>query len=374
MRYSVRKQNAASGFTLVELLVVIAIIGILVALLLPAIQAAREAARRAQCEANIHNVALAVLNYESANKILPKAMTFNDTIRRQAAFNYGPMDYLENWVIETLPYMEEAALHDSFNLKVKINDMTANNVNRIARGQRIPVLLCPSDAQYNQVLFTGVGKGAFLGDNWARTNYAASGGRGDFWYQDGPGTRYMNGPDSPGWTDGCFRGAMGPNTSVTLRRVTDGTTKTIMVGEIRSGISQGDSRGAWALGHAGASIITGYGAGGDDNGPNVCNASHREDDVFSDVCTDSYSQAICMSCDPDYFSQATIRSQHQGGAFVAMCDGSVNFISNDIETSGASIGSACCTVWDYMISSADDAKLGLYNGGTARGGAGSYCN
>src|ERR1700743_3049469 len=66
------------GFTLVELLVVIAIIGILVALLLPAIQAAREAARRAQCQANIHNAALAVLNYESAQKILPQALTFPD--------------------------------------------------------------------------------------------------------------------------------------------------------------------------------------------------------------------------------------------------------------------------------------------------------
>jgi prepilin-type N-terminal cleavage/methylation domain-containing protein len=68
---SLRKRAA---FTLVELLVVIAIIGILVALLLPAIQAAREAARRAQCQANIHNAALAVLNYESAKKILPEGI------------------------------------------------------------------------------------------------------------------------------------------------------------------------------------------------------------------------------------------------------------------------------------------------------------
>ena len=60
------------GFTLVELLVVIAIIGILVALLLPAVQAAREAARRAQCQNHMKNIALAVLNFESAKKHLPK--------------------------------------------------------------------------------------------------------------------------------------------------------------------------------------------------------------------------------------------------------------------------------------------------------------
>ncbi|HEX3599884.1 MAG TPA: DUF1559 domain-containing protein, partial [Lacipirellulaceae bacterium] len=64
------------AFTLVELLVVIAIIGILVALLLPAIQAAREAARRAQCQNNMKNVALAVLNYESARKTLPMGTVF----------------------------------------------------------------------------------------------------------------------------------------------------------------------------------------------------------------------------------------------------------------------------------------------------------
>src|SRR5262245_56379816 len=95
---------AAHGFTLVELLVVIAIIGILVAMLLPAIQAAREAARRSQCQSNIKNVGLAVLNYENAYKVMPIGMSF-DTVYQLTVQNlqqFGP-----NWVIRCLPFMEE---------------------------------------------------------------------------------------------------------------------------------------------------------------------------------------------------------------------------------------------------------------------------
>ena len=69
--------DSPRGFTLVELLVVIAIIAILVSLLLPAVNSAREAARKLQCTNNIRQVALAVLNYESANRELPPSITFD---------------------------------------------------------------------------------------------------------------------------------------------------------------------------------------------------------------------------------------------------------------------------------------------------------
>ena len=80
------RRVASRGFTLVELLVVIAIIGILVALLLPAIQAAREAARRTQCTNKMKQLGLAILNYESAKKLLPMAYTPNYTGTQY----YGP--------------------------------------------------------------------------------------------------------------------------------------------------------------------------------------------------------------------------------------------------------------------------------------------
>src|SRR3954454_16170265 len=105
------RAHSRRAFTLVELLVVIAIIGILVALLLPAIQAAREAARRAQCSDNMHNVALAVLNYESAKKKLPEGMTFDKT---QGGLVNTMTKFGPNWIMIVLSYLEESSTHDAF--------------------------------------------------------------------------------------------------------------------------------------------------------------------------------------------------------------------------------------------------------------------
>ena len=232
-------------------------------LLLPAIQAAREAARRAQCQSSIKNVALALLNYESTKKIFPKGMTFNPAIAKRQPSPMVRWISVPDWVIEVLPYLEEQPLHDSFDLKIKINDNATNSVNRIARGAFISVLLCPSDSEFNRTLYAQAGRVSAHGDNWGRSNYAANAGRADIWHQDDlVKFRYMYGPDSPGWKDNCKRGVMGPNISVALKRITDGTSKTILVGEIRTGPSPGDARGVWAMGHAGASLLAGYRARG----------------------------------------------------------------------------------------------------------------
>jgi prepilin-type N-terminal cleavage/methylation domain-containing protein/prepilin-type processing-associated H-X9-DG protein len=362
-----------TGFTLVELLVVIAIIGILVALLLPAIQAAREAARRAQCQSQLHNLALAVLNYESSKKILPPGMTFDPDPAKgygtkiQTLQNFGP-----NWIIEILPNMEETALRDSFDpgsLKAPylpiINATKAVSLkNYTARGQVIPSLLCPSDP-YNRILFQG------YNENWGRTDYAANQGRSFLFSNTFPETTpdYNNSPASKAWSDPkispCQRGVMGVNTAVTLKRITDGTSKTMMLGEIRAGVTETDGRGVWALGHAGPSLLAKFGAGGDDGGPNNCTPS--SDDVYAPtVCAAGSAdfeagKAVCMTCSGGgSFDQQTVRSAHPGGAHVAMADGSVQFISDDIE-SNTGIGTGCCTAWDYLILSADEGRAGTFN-------------
>lgn len=374
----VRFSRPLCGFTLVELLVVIAIIGILVALLLPAIQAAREAARRAQCESNIHNAAIAVLNYESTRKILPNGMTFDPA-------KFGSINTLDafgsNWIIDVLPFMEGQTLRDAFDPSLfkpvgagflPVNDNPANANNQKARATQIPALLCPSDP-FNTVLYQGgttaaqsakhVAAGA---PGWARTNYAASAGRMTIYPTSAQQTFYL-----PGWKDPCQRGLMGANQAVTLKRIADGTSKTIMLGEIRVGITENDARGVWAMGHAGSNMLAGYGSTGDDNGPNYCNI--HGDDTYSDRCStdpgcsggwckicppDSTAQSECMTCDGGAgFAQMTVRSRHPGGAHIAMADGSVQFISDDVETS--SCHGPTMSVWDYMIAGADEGRAGL---------------
>jgi prepilin-type N-terminal cleavage/methylation domain-containing protein/prepilin-type processing-associated H-X9-DG protein len=377
------------GFTLVELLVVIAIIGILVALLLPAIQAAREAARRAQCQNNMHNVAIACLNYESTKKIFPNAMTFDKSQSgsiQNSTTGIGP-----NWIIDILPFMEEQALRDSFdpasfkppyNPSITYGLSSPTNKNKIARGTPIPALLCPSDAN-NRVPFN------FYGGGWARGNYAANAGREYIhgtYFGSAPNYDYLAWMPDPTQKDpmkrpNCNAGVMGPNISRTLKQITDGTNKTILVGEIRAGVTEGDGRGVWALGMPGASIVCKYGSSSSDaNGPNAC--APTSDDVYSDTgcgasgascpscSTPNAFASDCMACygcsttigsPSGGFDQATVRSMHQGGVYVAMVDGHVEFITDDIETSGCWTG-ACCSPWDYLIASSDGGRRGPYNG------------
>lgn len=114
------------GFTLVELLVVIAIIGILIALLLPAVQAAREAARRTQCQNNMRQFGLAILNYENQRGSFPASrVTY-------------PKEH--SWTPLGLPFCEQPALQQQY----RMDQNWTHASNRTIVKTQLAIFLCPS--------------------------------------------------------------------------------------------------------------------------------------------------------------------------------------------------------------------------------------
>jgi prepilin-type N-terminal cleavage/methylation domain-containing protein/prepilin-type processing-associated H-X9-DG protein len=139
------------GFTLIELLVVIAIIAVLISLLLPAVQSAREAARRAQCTNNLKQIGLAVANYVDLFQTYPPG-----GITKPHGTNAGDPWYTGanslNWRVLILPQMEGGNAYNAVNLIVNAD---ATGVDAAFAGsdlytayiQTFSTWLCPSDGK-----------------------------------------------------------------------------------------------------------------------------------------------------------------------------------------------------------------------------------
>jgi prepilin-type N-terminal cleavage/methylation domain-containing protein/prepilin-type processing-associated H-X9-DG protein len=234
---SVNNMARRRGFTLVELLVVIAIIGVLVALLLPAIQAAREAARRASCVNNLKQFGIALANYHDQLKTFPPAAvnSFDPSGPAPSAAHVysSPHSML-------MPYFEETNLAGLYNRKRAWFYQTSEVAETV-----VPVFVCPSNTgespQYDALLDAGllvlVPSNYGMFQRFGITTYAFCKGVTDAWcYVDvSPAQRYMP-PGPPFIANEVERGIFDLNWAVPIRRITDGTSKTIAVGEGAGGV------------------------------------------------------------------------------------------------------------------------------------------
>lgn len=214
------------AFTLVELLVVIAIIGILVALLLPAIQAAREAARRSSCKNNLKNLALAALNYETSHRAFPPGAEYSGKA------NQGNNGF--SWNVVILRYMEETAAADyiqrAFEESVEDNPddpLTAYGLTEINESAA-QIFLCPSDSSSQAVDDFG-GPSALVGSTYAAVAGSAASRDLD--------TELLNPvyENDDYLTGSCgsvnIDGIMHVISSVRTGQITDGLSKTLLLGE-----------------------------------------------------------------------------------------------------------------------------------------------
>lgn len=339
-------RRRSRGFTLIELLVAIAIIGILIAMLLPAVQVAREAARRAQCANNLKQIALALQNYHSAHRALPPASIW---VGRGEPYGAGVLpigtfdrvamglspggerDRLQaNWVMLALPYMEQSALHDAFDLHMPVDDP----VNRAACMANLSAMKCPSDAYndrpYERALLAGV-----QGHTYARGNYAMNMGPNPPCFTFDPTCPEGFHSDTSDLINTNSKvsgsGIGGFNVSFGFHDFPRGLSNMVAVEEVRAGIDPRDPRGTWAIGMTGASVTAVY-----SEGPN-----RKSGGDWITSCTEltlEYSAAelerLGMPCSSGPVRGnygASARSQHIGVVNVARLDGSVSAISDTID-------------------------------------------
>ncbi len=218
------------GFTLVELLVVIAVIGILIALLLPAVQSGREAARRLQCRNNLKQLALGINNYENVNKKYPPAGLCGDRTKDYMEGPFYPRGgQMISWVVLILPFIDEGPLYRQFDLQRSVLDQPYE-----PQATPLKIMLCPSDDSEGQFFADA---NLTNGKRFAKGNYAAYVSPYHVTYTD--------------WWPGGLSGAH----RYTQKDIKDGTSKTLLLAEVRTRANEQDQRGAWALPWTGSSLL-----------------------------------------------------------------------------------------------------------------------
>lgn len=373
----IANKSRQNGFTLVELLVVIAIIGILVALLLPAVQAAREAARRTQCVNQLRQLSLAMLNYENTFGGLPHMARAWSAAKIAEIYpgGLGPVNgqwYDDHgWYIPLMPYIEEAQLTDLGNPDASLSHPSNLEVRRAFVG----IHECPSDI--------GLQRNEWEVVEWARvrSNYVANAGNTTYGQHDILTTpnrfhcTMCEHLDNQGVTTlQAGGGPLIPEKVGKLAKVTDGTSKTLLMSEVVV-LPEIDDQTVWGGPYSDAQTALGGQVFTGANPPNSQkpDALARYNEWFNNVAQSWIAAALptagavagpmnaasvayptggrgggggipADAIDPSNTKQQHIaaRSRHPGGVNASRCDGSVAFFNDGIDI----------VVWNAATSSA----------------------
>lgn len=294
MRCSFDKRHGSRrrGFTLIELLVVIAIIAILIALLLPAVQQAREAARRTQCKNNLKQISLAAHNYHDVYNKFPigQHLVGGGTPAAVKGLGYS-------YSFALLPYIEQGNLYGQFDNNFPVFEKTRTR-NGILAGTPLAAWSCPSDLKPPVIdLASEAIRPA------ATSSYKGVCGAYNGFYVAGESTDLRN-----GIFERDLRGCYG------FRDITDGTSNTIIFAETRWGMNPAMQNRTYLYGAADpAALITGF-------------ANGATEALF-------LNGFAAMNSFVSGLGNRTAGSFHTGGAQFGFADGSVRFLSNNIDHS-----------------------------------------
>ena len=289
-----------SAFTLIELLVVIAIIAILIGLLLPAVQKVREAAARMSCSNNLKQIGIAVHSYHDANGRIPFSWSPNN-------YGYGDNGRSWSWLSQILPYIEQQNLYNAGQLGIAgglsgvapAAPVLTFNQAAAVHATQIKTFLCPSDPS-NTTARTDRANGS-TGSGAGNTNYKGVSGSNWAWgsfTNTGPSGN-SNGLDVG---NGMFYRSDN-NRALTLVGVTDGLSNTLMVGEDLAALN---AHCAWARAN--------YSVG-------TCSIPLNNGLLAGQP---GYNNLY------DWPNVYSFRSRHTGGGQFGLGDGSVRFVSQNI--------------------------------------------
>ncbi len=314
-------RRTRSAFTLIELLVVIAIIAILIGLLLPAVQKVREAAARMSCQNNLKQFGLAQHSHNDAKGYLPRGglMGTNTPGGAQAFESWNGQDPnwsddRGTWIVYSLPYMEQDNLYKlgggNGNYETSINSAGILRANPAAVNARPKFLRCPSDAYNSNESLSN-----YAGSLGAQCAVGPCGANPNQTWCNQPALGIPTSPDHGNDVNaGSIRGLynrMGAKMSLPAS-IPDGTSNTIMIGEVLPQEHDHYFNGSWMHFNGGA--------------------SHHSTIVPINTKTDL--RASCGSNPLRSFQNWNqswgFKSNHSGGAQFVFADGSVKFIAQGI--------------------------------------------